>query len=75
MTNMDDLASPHSPGPFEARYLAFLETITHRLAGGSVLDFSIRRCFRCSLGLAECKCRHVRRTPNAERRRDVEHCR
>ena len=29
MTNMDDLASPHSPGPFEARYLAFLETITH----------------------------------------------
>jgi RNA polymerase sigma-70 factor (ECF subfamily) len=26
---MDDLASPHSPGPFEARYLAFLETITH----------------------------------------------
>jgi RNA polymerase sigma-70 factor (ECF subfamily) len=26
---MDDLAGPHSPGPFEARYLVFLETITH----------------------------------------------
>src|SRR5215470_9716630 len=26
---MDDLSGPHSPGPFEARYLAFLETITH----------------------------------------------
>src|SRR5215469_16567308 len=26
---MDDLSGPHSPGPFEARYVAFLETITH----------------------------------------------
>jgi len=26
---MDDLTGPDSPGPFEARYLAFLETITH----------------------------------------------
>jgi hypothetical protein len=29
MTNMDALPSPDSPGAFEARYLAFLETITH----------------------------------------------
>jgi RNA polymerase sigma-70 factor (ECF subfamily) len=44
---MDDLAGPHSPGPFEARYLAFLETITplrpklHRYCTrmtGSVMD-------------------------------------
>jgi RNA polymerase sigma-70 factor (ECF subfamily) len=44
---MDDLASPHSPRPFEARYLAFLETITylrpslHRYCArmtGSVMD-------------------------------------
>jgi RNA polymerase sigma-70 factor (ECF subfamily) len=26
---MDAFAGPHSPGPFEARYLAFLETIAH----------------------------------------------
>jgi RNA polymerase sigma-70 factor, ECF subfamily len=26
---MDELGSPHAPGPFEARYLAFLETIAH----------------------------------------------
>src|SRR5439155_10615218 len=46
-TNMDDFAGPHSPGPFEARYLAFLETITnlrpslHRYCSrmtGSVMD-------------------------------------
>ena len=46
MTHMEDFG-PHSPGPFEARYLAFLETITHlrpslhrycsRMAG-SVMD-------------------------------------
>ena len=29
MTNMDEFAGPHTHGPFEARYLAFLETITH----------------------------------------------
>jgi RNA polymerase sigma-70 factor (ECF subfamily) len=26
---MDNFAGPHLPGPFEARYVAFLETITH----------------------------------------------
>jgi RNA polymerase sigma-70 factor (ECF subfamily) len=44
---MDDFAGPHAPGPFEARYLAFLETITylrpnlHRYCArmtGSVMD-------------------------------------
>ena len=44
---MDDLSGPHSPGPFEARYVAFLETITrlrpslHRYCTrmtGSVMD-------------------------------------
>jgi len=29
MTSVDDIPAPDSPGPFEARYLAFLETITH----------------------------------------------
>lgn len=27
--NMDDLTAIEAPGPFEARYLAFLETVTH----------------------------------------------
>lgn len=29
MADMESYASPHHPGPFEARYLAFLETIAH----------------------------------------------
>src|SRR5215467_5548657 len=47
MTSVDDIPAPDSPGPFEARYIAFLETVTtlrpdlHRFCTrmtGSVMD-------------------------------------